>query len=284
MLGGLSAGSGAAAAGSAELGRDSPAAAAKPKLRIGLVTDIHYADRPPAGSRHYRETLGRLQEAVDTFNQRGIDVALELGDLIDAADDVPTELRYLDAADRVFRSFRGDRRYVLGNHCVWTLSKAQFLQHVGAASAHYSFDRSGVHFVVLDACYRADGTPYGDKNYEWTDTEIPPVQRQWLRNDLERASAPTLVFVHQRLDVENHYGVRSAPEVRRLLEESGKVLAVFQGHSHQNDHRRINGIHYCTLAAVVEGAGQSNAYGILTVLDNGALTLEGFHRQQNRAF
>ena len=48
----------------AAAGLDSAAAPAlfaqdgiKQTLRIGLVTDLHYADKPPAGSRHYRETL-----------------------------------------------------------------------------------------------------------------------------------------------------------------------------------------------------------------------------------
>ena len=34
------------------------------KVRFGLVTDLHYADKPPAGTRHYRETLGKLAEAA----------------------------------------------------------------------------------------------------------------------------------------------------------------------------------------------------------------------------
>ena len=31
-----------------------------PVLRIGLLTDLHYADKPTKGSRHYRDTLGKL--------------------------------------------------------------------------------------------------------------------------------------------------------------------------------------------------------------------------------
>jgi hypothetical protein len=36
---------------------------AGPKLRIGLVTDLHYADIPTKGTRYYRETLTKLGEA-----------------------------------------------------------------------------------------------------------------------------------------------------------------------------------------------------------------------------
>jgi len=31
-------------------------------LKVGLITDLHYADKPPAGSRNYRETIGKLKK------------------------------------------------------------------------------------------------------------------------------------------------------------------------------------------------------------------------------
>ena len=33
-------------------------------VRFGLITDLHYADKPPAGSRYYRETPEKLAEAA----------------------------------------------------------------------------------------------------------------------------------------------------------------------------------------------------------------------------
>jgi len=68
---------------------------AKDSLRVGLVTDLHHADKPSAGSRHYRETLGKLAEAANQFEKDKADFIVELGDLIDAADTVETEQRYL---------------------------------------------------------------------------------------------------------------------------------------------------------------------------------------------
>jgi len=112
----------------------------------------------------------------------------------------------------------------------------------------------GYHFVVLDACFRSDGEPYGRKNFNWTDSNIPAAEIEWLKGDLEKTTHKTIAFVHQRLDVEGHYGVKNAAEVRRVLEQSGNVLAVFQGHYHRNDLKEIGGIRYCTLVAMVEGA------------------------------
>jgi predicted phosphodiesterase len=78
--------------------------------------------------------------------------------------------------------------------------------------------------------------------------------------------------------------VRNAAAVRALLEESGKVLAVFQGHSHKNDYQQIAGIHYTTLVAMVEGSGPENSgYAMLDIHADGSLRLEGFRRQQDRS-
>ena len=44
-------------AGSSFVGSEvSGFADAKPEVRIGPVTDRHYADKPPAGTRYYRES------------------------------------------------------------------------------------------------------------------------------------------------------------------------------------------------------------------------------------
>jgi alkaline phosphatase len=255
---------------------------ARPVLKIGLVTDVHYADLGPRMDRFYRQSTTKLRESIDHFNKIQADFIVELGDLIDAADSVQGEIRHLQTIEAEFARFKGDRFYVLGNHCVWTLTKAEFLDHSGAKETVYSFDRGPFHFIVLDACYRTDGQPYGRKNCAWTDTDIPPAQRDWLRMDLRKTTKPVVVFVHQRLDLENKYAVKSAPLVREILEKSSHVLAVFQGHSHKNDYRQIGGIHYCTLRAVVEGSGEeNNGYSVLSVYPNGSMRVEGFRRQKD---
>ena len=55
----------AATAGTSSLFADED----KERLRVGLVTDLHHADKPSAGTRHYRETLGKLAEAATKFEK-----------------------------------------------------------------------------------------------------------------------------------------------------------------------------------------------------------------------
>ncbi len=253
---------------------------ASPELTIGLITDVHYADKPPAGNRYYRDSIDKIRKAVEEFNRIPVTFTAELGDFIDAAESVKEELGYLETIDKEYNNFEGEHHYVLGNHCVWSLTKSQFLQTVNQPRSYYSFDHGNFHFVVLDACFRSDGIPYGNKNFEWTDTEIPEEEQTWLKNDLDSTSKKTIAFVHQRLDVEGHYGIKSAQAVRKILEQSGKVIAVFQGHYHKNDYKEINGIHYCTFAAKVEGEGtENNAFAVVNIFPDGAIKVEGFYNQ-----
>ena len=252
-------------------------------VKIGLVTDLHYADKPTAGTRHYRETLDKFAAAAAEFQNAEIDLLVELGDLVDAADEIETEKQYVRRINRELSAVTKQRHYVLGNHCVHSLNKNEFLGEVEQLKSFYSFDAGGIHLVVLDACFRSDGQPYGRQNFQWTDANISNEQVEWLKADLQANSKPTIVFVHQRLDVHNAYGIKNAAAVRQILENAGNVSAVFQGHSHKNDHQQINGIDYVTLVAMVEGSGEANnGYSILTIRDGKSMTLTGFQQQASR--
>ncbi|MCS5629396.1 MAG: metallophosphoesterase, partial [Pirellulaceae bacterium] len=105
--------------------------AADANVRFSMITDLHYADKPPAGSRHYRETIAKLEQATAQFEKDKPDFLVCLGDLIDAAADVKTELGYLTRITKEMANIKLAKHYVLGNHCVDTLTKKEFLDGVG---------------------------------------------------------------------------------------------------------------------------------------------------------
>jgi alkaline phosphatase len=256
---------------------------AKALIQVGLMTDLHYADKEPTKTRFYREALAKLDEAVEVMNREKPALVVELGDFIDQADSVEREIKWLKTMESHFAKLSMPRHYVLGNHCVGTLTKAEFAQHTKAAGEHAAFESGGVTFLILDACFREDGTPYERKNFKWQDSNLPKPELEWLESELSKASGPVIVLAHQRLDSDKAHAVRNAAEVRALLEKSGKVLAVFQGHSHKNDYQQIAGIHYTTLVAMVEGTGlESSGYTMLDVMPDSSLRLNGFRRQMNR--
>lgn len=251
-------------------------------VRIGLVTDLHYADMPSAGTRHYRDTLKKLGEAAKRFEEEKVDFVVSLGDMIDSADSLNVEKGYLQRVVKEFEAAPGRRHYVLGNHCVSALTKPEFLEIVDQEASYYSFDVRGFHFIVLDACFRSDGSPYGRKNFDWKDANIPAAELEWLRADLSQTKQTTVVFVHQRLDVEPPLGVKNAGDIRKILEDSGRVRAVLQGHDHKGGHKQIARIDYVTLSAMVEGpAPTSNAYAVVAVQPDGVIQLTGLGKQKS---
>jgi len=38
-------------------------------VRFGLITDLHFADRPPVGSRNYNQSKQKLLDAIHVFNK-----------------------------------------------------------------------------------------------------------------------------------------------------------------------------------------------------------------------
>jgi len=241
--------------------------------------------------RFYRESLDKLSECVTRMNAERVDFLIELGDLKDQ-DASPVESRtlsHLRKVEEVFRGFRGARYHVLGNHDMDSLSKPQFLSQaentgIEAGRGYYSFDASdSLHCVVLDANYRSDGSDYDHGNFDWTDANIPPHELDWLRQDLAASTGRVAVFIHQLLDGKGPLHVKNADEVRRVLQESGKVLAVFQGHHHDGLYRRIEGIHYYTLKGVVEGHGpENNSYAIVELRRDRSLIVTGYRKAVSR--
>lgn len=236
-----------------------------PSTRFGLFTDAHYADRDPANNRYYRDSADKIARCVNGFNEGSLDFAIELGDFKDQ-DATPTEERtiaYLRHAEGLFKQFKGPRYHVLGNHDMDGISKAQFqaeIENTGieASRTFYAFDTPVMRGIVLDACFTSEGKDYERGQFDWKDANIPKPQLAWLESTLNEGVKPAVVFCHQRLDGEGDLFVKNASDVRAVLEKSGKVRAVFQGHDHRGARETINGILYLTLQGMVEGPGPAN--------------------------
>jgi alkaline phosphatase len=86
---------------------------------------------------------------------------------------------------------------------------------------------------------------------------IPEPELAWLKEDLANTIKPTIVCIHQPLDV-NFELTAGGPlvfnhkEVQMILAESGGGVAGFQGHIHENGYTEIDGIHYLTFAALFD--------------------------------
>jgi len=269
---------------------------ADPAIRLATLTDIHYADADPRGNRYYRDSIPKVVRAVNAINDAHADSPLAfcamLGDLIDSRGTpiqeggLEEEIGSLQTIETQLARLNTDRHYVFGNHCVHTLTKREFADHSAAQPSFYSFDRpfttgsGSLHVVVLDACFTADSTPYSRRNFHWTDTNLPDHELRWLEADLAATTSPTIVLTHQRLDGDGSTTIRNAPAARTILEQSGKIVAVIQGHHHENNLAMIEGIPYLVMRAVVEGPGVENhAFSLIEVHADHSVLVRGFGTQ-----
>ncbi|MFM7322981.1 MAG: metallophosphoesterase family protein [Armatimonadota bacterium] len=248
-------------------------------MRIGLLTDIHYAEKDPAGGRHYRESRRKVEAAVVDFAQAKVDILVQMGDLVDtpAVPDPAVELGFVRTMASVLDRAAPEKFGCLGNHCVQSFSKSSFLRAFGQRRSTFSIDRGGWHLVFLDGCHRHDGADYDAGNFAWDQSDIPEVRRDWLRRDLASNLLPVAVFCHQRLDepTNRKFAVASRLEVREILARH-RAAIVFMGHSHENDLQVHDGVRYAAVQAVVEGSGPgSNAYSVIELLRNGDIAMEG---------
>jgi hypothetical protein len=251
-------------------------------VRFGLIADVHAHDTDsPLEGKWMTHTEERLTAFTNAMNAWGSDFVIELGDFVngwvvlgaDPGDParIPDVLAW---ADGLYATFEGPRYHVIGNHDVYNLDKDQYKATLGVDSTFYSFDVGAFHFVVLDVQFAEDGTDLAH-TYTGVGGFVPAAELDWLRGDLAGSDAPTIVCVHQMLDQYiEEWGralVLNQPEIQAVLAEDGDVIAVFQGHDHDNAYHLINGIHYVTFEALVD-QGTPPSWASIT-LDPSARTI-----------
>lgn len=216
--------------------------------KVGLLNDIHYDGGV--------EALNRLYESVSVLNQGGTDLLVVMGDLIDGTSEA-NALRLLREVSALCDSFRGTVRYMPGNHDLDHLSKAQFYEALGCAGEKptFSCEQGGVNFISIDGNFSPGGREYDHGNFDWKDSFVPTEQLEWLEEQLATTTSPVVVLSHQRVDIACMHSVRNYEAVLEVIRRAGKVKAVFHGHQHADDLRKIDGATYYTLGAHKDGAG-----------------------------
>lgn len=261
-----------------------------PLIQFGVFSDAH-SGHGVVGDRHQGDSLLKLRDCIAIFNRRRLSLAFNMGDLVDRApDDAPgAEARYLEAAGPVLFRFNGTWHHVIGNHDVAGMTKAEFMQTIGfrGPRSFYAFDAGPVHCIVLDGNYNEDGSDFSPAANDWTRAWMAPNELAWLRQDLAAAQGrPVIVFIHENIDdrvVDGSFDphlLRNTDQVRPVIEASGNVQAVIQGHYHVGLCTVLNGIPYFGATAMATGPGvDNNAFAIVSLYPNRRLSVEGFGRQ-----
>ncbi|WP_210367336.1 metallophosphoesterase [Bacillus sp. REN3] len=267
----------------------------KPKFTIGIVPDIQYCDCNVNGTRFYRNSIDKLMEASQTFNEQDVDFTVQTGDLIDRnVSSFSTILPY-------FNTIEGPKYHLLGNHD-FPVTTDQVVDILGMPNQYYDFKYKNWRFIALDpndlSLYANSAgsekfqqaqkmyTSLKEKNAINAQTwngGVSEEQLKWLHGVLEKAAKSqekVVVFSHMPVYPANEHNVWNSEAVMAELEAAGNVVAYINGHNHAGNYEYKNGIHYLNLKGMVETA-DTNAYSILKVYKD-RLEVDGFGRETDR--
>ena len=254
-------------------------------MKAAFISDVHIG---PSG--YYKGVRRKLteysEEFINQFVKRVSDssqysFAIQLGDLIQDESQAVDAVNFQKGVE-LFAQCKMQVHHLVGNHDTFFLSPVKVAELLDLKSLFYSFDVEGVHVVLLYS-----HVPIADAPKILIENE----QLCWLRNDLSNSNSPTIVFVHHSLADQDlagnpwfenrpdHCLIRNRHEVRQILEDSHRVVAVINGHLHWNQVEVHNSIPYITVQSATENFANdgvaANSWGEVE-LANGKLRLEVF--------
>lgn len=252
-------------------------------MKFAIISDCHIGPAPwYKGENRIMsdEATKILEKIVQKINElEDIEFVVQLGDLIQ--DRLPEADRSENAANLVrgielFSKLNSPVYHVAGNHDIQTHSFEEMASFFGSDSLWCSFDAGDFLGITLVA-----------KAPQHMNMTIPEEEISWLQKTLEDTEKESLVFLHHPLvtiDLKEHYWfkgkeekafIQNREEVRSVLESSGKVKAVFNGHMHIHDFNIQNGIPYFTIQSLVEDVKMNgkpcSAFAIVELNESGIL-------------
>lgn len=255
-------------------------------LKIGFVTDIHIGPEAFHEGKLRKLTHHATKLLRDVVTRMNTEIRPDL--LVNLGDDVEDEsheadlARYLECQS-ILREAKAEVVNVAGNHDSIHLTRDELTRAWEQdGNLHYSMDRGGFHLVILHTIERKD-----------VDVRLPHAQLEWLEADLAATSLPVVVLMHHSAseqDLEDSFWfhgrahlalVKEREELRAILERSGKVRIVVNGHVHRNHCDVIKGIPYVTIQSLIENLDEdapgrpAAAYGVLAIDERRAVMRVG---------
>lgn len=283
----------------AAIAQNDETARQQPAITFGVIADPQYADAPPKGQRHYRNSIQKIKQAITELNRHPLDFVVTLGDIIDR------DIKSFDAMMPLYKIFKAPQRFVLGNHDfdVADKDKTKVLGKVDMARPYHAESRKNWHFIYLDgndvSTYRY---PKKDKRTQQAEVlrqqmkkakhpqaqpwngAVGSQQLEWLAKELHQAQKR-----HQRVIIFNHFptfplhsghNLWNDQEVVRLIEKFPNVAAYMNGHNHSGHYAVNKGCHYLNFKGMVETKDKT-AYAIARCFPD-KIEIKGYDLEPNR--
>ena len=252
-------------------------------MKFAIINDIHFGTTGGDYKGVQRKLISKSHQLVEQFIRKMNEVekpsfVVNLGDTIEDVNDREKDIVELHNAIKILTGLKMPIYHLIGNHDVKTISEEDIAKILGYKKTYYSFDSGDYHFVALSFERDMD-----EHSPTYRIFFMPREQLKWLKSDLLKTDKQTVVFGHHGLaddDMKGNFWFEDQPEqavlgnngeVRKILEDSGKVKAVFTAHQHWNRMFVHNGIPYFTVTSLVENFNNdgvaSEAHTIVDLTD-----------------
>ena len=248
-------------------------------MKFGIITDPHLgADTVVDGVVQIRgaHAARYLSKAIRTLSEiPDLAFIAQLGDGIEDCKDGVSAVD-LDRLAELAKQFSGLHvpvHHLIGNHDAINLSDTEVATHLGMSGTHYSFDAGGYTGIVLFCPSVNNSFP-----------TLQPSQLEWLADTLADAKREVLLFMHHPLadqSLDDLFWFRGKPEkafvkncsdVLKIISDSKKVRAGFNGHLHGSSLAYAAGIPFFTIQSISQSVGPSfepsEAFALVNIGDD----------------
>lgn len=239
------------------------------KLKMIVFSDLHYAPEKPVnnGSRIDRKltdcALPVLKKLTNVINKSKPDVAVFCGDYVEDFNNHDEDIKNITFIWNKMKEIKVPLFGCIGNHDLRSMeSQTEIEEILGYPHSTFSVDVNGYHLIVLGTEVNNElGTAEGGI---FKTQFLSKVDLKWLKNDLEKTQNPALIFCHFGIAEDSMKGnwwfaelpetalLGNRKELKQIIKNSGKVLAVFSGHQHWTKIIVEDGIPYHVVGSLVE--------------------------------
>lgn len=224
-------------------------------MKVGFFTDSHYSSAKVTCDVRYNSlSLGKIRRAYAEFCRCGCELVVFLGDLTDTEEAHDKEIENIREIRAVIEASGIPTMVVMGNHDAVAFTQEEFYDVLGEGCRPRNIDCGDTHILFLDACYYYTSGLHYAPHVEgtWMDTYYPFVEE--LKETLTALEGDVYICMHQNIDptISEDHCLHNDAMLRRVLEDSGKVRCVYQGHYHDGSEHREGEIRYKTFPAMCQ--------------------------------
>ncbi|NQZ57586.1 MAG: metallophosphoesterase [Lentisphaeraceae bacterium] len=263
-----------------------------PPITFAVIADVQYGDEDDFKDCRYRQSLPKLQEAVDFINESKAEFVVQMGDFINQDE------KNFAAPMEIWNELKMPSRHLLGNHdyIVSDEFKAKVPALFNLKSTYYSESQEPWRLIYLNGndlsfnAFPENSAEYAavQKYYDslddptpWWNGALGEKQLLWLQEELSQAESnnqQVIIFCHYPIYPLTRYSLWNTPEVLSVVKKFSCVKAWMNGHHHDGNYEKSGSCHFVGLKGMVEH--EENAYSLIRLFDD-KIVVEGHGRQQS---